>query len=373
MKYLIITTSAYQIENFLSHHLEQLEAAGNEIAVLTSDADDFEDIASRRWIWTSFPVRRSPRLQLSDIRAIKSATGLARDYDVIVTLTPKAGLVGQFAGKLARVPSRIHIFTGQPWYGRSGLRSIFARGADSMTGRLATAVFADSQSQARYLRDARVVPRRSTVIVPGRGSIQGVDLSTFRPSPGERQKLRSRLDIPLESFVFIFVGRLSEEKGVPDLLEAFARLPSEAHLLLVGPLEGVSRDVFSGVARCHSIGYADDVSKYLQASDILVLPSRREGFGSVVIEAAACGVPAIGSRIVGVTDAIEDGSTGWLVDVGSVESLYSAMRSAMDMDAAELDRVGLQARERVKAHFEQDEVVSRWVTHLKACASRTKG
>ena len=170
------------------------------------------------------------------------------------------------------------------------------------------------------------------------GSVCGVDTERFRPDPEARVRTRRRLRIPEEAFVFLFLGRLYREKGVYELAEAFESLRAshpEAHLLLVGPDE---EGVVAALGRIPGVtteGFTDAPEEVLAAADVLCLPSHREGFGLVIIEAAACGVPAIGSDIYGISDAIVDGETGILHRVGSVADLRHAMsRLIEDRDLA---------------------------------------
>jgi glycosyltransferase involved in cell wall biosynthesis len=192
-----------------------------------------------------------------------------------------------------------------------------------------------------------------------------VDVQRFRPDAAARASTRAELNIPSEAMVFVFVGRLSADKGVIDLARAFeslARAERNVYLVLVGPdedgLEAAIRAAAAEAgARLRLVGMADAPQRYLAAGDVFCLPSYREGFGSAVIEAAAAGLPAIGTRIYGIVDAIEDGVTGLLVPAGDTAALTAAMlRLARDERARRA--LGGAARARALSDFSQEDLTS---------------
>ena len=195
------------------------------------------------------------------------------------------------------------------------------------------------------------------ISVLGQGSISGVDTARFHPDPVVRQKIRSELHIAGESPCLLYVGRMKKEKGVSDLLAAFGRLRAEfaaLHLLLVGPdeeglLASATKDGL------HVVGYTNNVEAYMAAADIICLPSYREGFGSVLIEGAACGLPAVASRIYGVTDAVVEDVTGLLHPPGDVASLEDCLRRLLSDQRLRL-MLGSNAHRRALDAFEASRV-----------------
>jgi glycosyltransferase involved in cell wall biosynthesis len=204
------------------------------------------------------------------------------------------------------------------------------------------------------------------ICVLGDGSICGVDGERFRPDADRRATIRRAHGIPDGATVFLYLGRLNRDKGMLDLADAFARQDrADAWLLVVGPDEegmhdamqarlGASRD------RCRFVGYTDRPEDYMAAGDVFCLPSYREGFGMVIIEAAAAGVPAIASRIYGITDAVEDGVTGFLHSPGNAEEISRKM-AAMIGDAALRAQMGRAARERALRLFSRQAVTQAWL------------
>lgn len=292
-------------------------------------------------------------------------------FDLVVSVVPKAGLLGMMASALAGVTHRVHIFQGEVWASRRGLMRGLLKSMDRIIAKLATHVLAVSPSE-RFFLEEQGVAKAGRVRVLGSGSISGVDLARFRPDPESRSSLRKAHGIPDDAVVCLFLGRLTADKGVFDLVRAFA-LCAETNpklwLVLVGPdEEGVGprlRSLLAGEVAEHMLveGFSRIPECYLAAADFLCLPSYREGFGMVVIEAAAAGIPSIGSRIYGVSDAIVENETGLLVPPGHVPQLADAL-SRLAGDEALRARLAFAGRMRVEAEFKQEKVVAGYVDYF---------
>jgi glycosyltransferase involved in cell wall biosynthesis len=278
-------------------------------------------------------------------------------FAAVQSVTPKAGLLTMVAGFLARVPVRIHFFTGQVWATRRGAARWFLKLMDRVIAGCATHVLVDSPSQRDFLIAEQVVSAdRSRVL--GKGSISGVDAARFKPDPAARARLRGRMGVGEDGVIFMYLGRLTRDKGVLDLAAAFARAAAadgRLRLLFVGPDEGGTRAALEhelGAARPRAdfVGDTARPEEYLAAADVLCLPSYREGFGSTIIEAAACGVPAIGSRIYGITDAIDDGVTGLLIEPRDIAALAESM-NRLAREAPLRRNLGERAREKALRDF----------------------
>jgi glycosyltransferase involved in cell wall biosynthesis len=188
--------------------------------------------------------------------------------------------------------------------------------------------------------------------------VSGVDIRRFRPDTAARAALRAELGIDPDARVVLYLGRVTRDKGVLDLARAFARLPADAVLLVAGPdEEGLTARMLElsgpGASRVRFAGYTAQPERFLAASDVLCLPSYREGFGSVVIEAAATSVPAVASRIYGVTDAMVHGETGLLFTAGDCDELAARLAAILADDSLRT-RLGAEARRRAIEHFSQE-------------------
>ncbi|MBI4915336.1 MAG: glycosyltransferase [Acidobacteria bacterium] len=365
-KICFVVASPLTVKAFLLGPLALLE--GDELVVV-ADLTTGETIHGVPFGTRCHPVRIERKI--SPLRDLWALVGLFRfmrreRFDLVCSQTPKAGLLAMLAARAAGVPLRIHTFTGQVWATRRGFSRAMLKALDRITAWCSTEVLIDSPSQRAFLLGERVVDaRRSRVIEDG--SVSGVDTSRFRPDAVRRLAMRERLGVADSEFVIVFVGRMCVEKGVLELLEAFKSLHSahpDTRLVLVGPdEEGIVptvRDV-EGVLVC---GYTDRPEEYLVAADVFCLPSHREGFGSVIIEAAACGVPGIGSRVYGICDAIVDGETGLLHAVRDPADLMRCLTTLVE-DGALRARLGSQALERARTRFSSERVVGAFVQHLR--------
>jgi glycosyltransferase involved in cell wall biosynthesis len=233
-------------------------------------------------------------------------------------------------------------------------------------------VLADSRSQLQFLRDQRVLGTVDGTVLAD-GSISGVDLARFRPDAQARAAVRAELGIAGEAIVFVFLGRLQPDKGLADLGAAFARVAAaepRARLLVIGPDEaGVAARLEAALGarrdRLHLLDFTPAPERFLAAGDVFCLPSYREGFGTSVIEAAACGLPAVASRIYGLTDAVVEGETGLLHRPHDVQGLADAM-ARLAADPAARARLGAAARARAVAAFSADRVTAALVDWYRA-------
>ena len=291
---------------------------------------------------------------------------------VLHTITPKAGLLGMLAAWLARVPVRIHSFTGQVWVTRRGPMRWLLKTADKCIAAMATDLLVDSPSQRAFLIAQGVLTEANSCVL-GAGSICGVDTQRFEPKSKVRQEVRAELGSEAGAMVCLYLGRLNRDKGVLDLAAAFAQVAGKhpkAELWVVGPDEGdmiVEMQTVLGVCsqQIRRVGYTNEPERFMQAADLFCLPSYREGFGSSVIEAAACGVPALASRIYGLTDAVAEGTTGWMHEPGNSTDIAQKLDELLSNPDALRDK-GLAARAHAMAVFEQSLVTRAMLEFYKA-------
>ncbi|MHB8654749.1 MAG: glycosyltransferase family 4 protein [Terriglobia bacterium] len=357
---------------FLRKQIDRILEAGIDVALVSSPGRDLDELCS------SLPVRcfRIPMERktapMHDLRALLALTRYFRRerFDIVHSHTPKAGLLTALAGRLAHVPVRIHTYTGQVWVELHGLMRWMTRESDKLIGHLNTHCYADSYSQRNFLVDERIVDAQR-ISVLGRGSVSGVDLDRFNTSlpSWRRAETRKRLGIEETSLVIIFVGRVTRDKGVTELIEAFRKLQqlhNNIDLVLVGPYESI-RDTLpdetlreiSANTRIHSVGLASRPEEYLAIADIFCLPSYREGFGSAIIEAGAMNLPSVATRVTGLVDSVVDDETGILVPPKDAMALARALKEIIE--SADLrQRMGRAARQWVVQHFDA-EVINRAV------------
>jgi glycosyltransferase involved in cell wall biosynthesis len=296
------------------------------------------------------------------------------------SITPKAGLLGMSAAWLMRIPLRCHTFTGQVWATRRGIDRWLLKQFDKLIALFSTQVFADSQSQCRLLESENIA-QKGHISVLGPGSIAGVDVGRFHPDADVRQTERAAADTLASSTVFLYVGRLARDKGVFDLLAAFSKVAAmngRVELWMVGPdEEGLLAQLVDMAAgrncgRVRWCGATAQPERYMAAADIFVLPSYREGFGSVIIEAAACGVPSIAYRIDGVVDAVIEDQTGVLVSLRDIEALAAAMQD-LAVNNEKRCALGERARMRVEKEYSSATVTTAWLAFYERELHRDGG
>ena len=362
-----VVTTPFAVNAFLLTHLKVLaDCCSVTLCVNRSLYPLSEQIDSRIRV-VDFKIAREVSVFM-DLRAFLFLVSFfqAEKFSAVHSITPKAGLLAMLAARLAGIRLRHHTFTGQVWANRSGIARYVLKAFDRMIVHSASQVFADSPSQCRFLDNESVV-KSGEISILGPGSISGVDLSRFRPETEVCHQVRAELGTAGDVCVFLSVGRLTRDKGVFDLVEAFttvAGINPCVELWLVGPdeeclFEQIEQQKQHGPGRMRWLGQTFHPERYMASADVLVLPSYREGFGSVVIEAAACAIPTVAYRIDGVIDAVVEDRTGLLVEVGNVEALAAAMLR-VSLDCAGRQRLGSQALDRVSKEFSSAIVTAEW-------------
>ncbi len=286
-------------------------------------------------------------------------------FDAVHSVTPKAGLLAMLAAWVCRVPVRIHTFQGEVWATRTGFMRQLLRFFDWLVDRVATQVLVVSESERQFLIGQGLVSLHSSRVL-AKGSICGIDIQRFAPPTAkQRAALRDGLGLSAAGTVFLFVGRLAVDKGILDLVRAFDSLwrnRPDARLLIVGPdEEGVQDKVHAlNLASTQGIrfdGFTPAPESYIGAADVLCLPSYREGFGMVLLEAGAMAVPVLASRIYGITDAVVDGETGLLHEPGAVHEIADKM-AVLESAPALREQLGQQGLARVRRDFAQTYVTA---------------
>lgn len=260
--------------------------------------------------------------------------------DVVNAGTPKMGLLATLAGFLARVPRRIFTCRGLRYEHEQGLMRRVLMFTEWFSGAFAhKIVCVGPLLRDRAVADGVFSERKAVVI--GDGSSNGVRIDLYNPSRVD-QSLKTSLagELDLEGrFVFGFVGRLVDRKGINELVTAFDRLyrgNDNIRLLLLGaddPSQLSNPEILEFIERHPAIrrlGFFKDVPMAMSLMDVFVLPSWWEGFGNSYLEAACMGLPIVGSTGTGCKDAVKDGFNGVHVPVHDVDAVYGAMKRYME-------------------------------------------
>jgi glycosyltransferase involved in cell wall biosynthesis len=280
----------------------------------------------------AIPMRR----EIAPLRDMVSLWRLFRALrrlqpDLTEFSTPKAGLLGNLAAKWCRVPARIYMLRGLRLETLTGFRRRLLLAAERIAAGCAHLVVCNSES-LRAQAMALQIADESKLHLIGSGSSNGVDVERFSPGPEE---VREGLGIPQNAPVIGFVGRLTRDKGVPELIDAFDQIVAAsplARLLLVGWFDesedSLSEELRARIDHHPSIlrtGFVADTAPYYRAMDMMVLPTWREGFPNVVLEAAATGIPVITTLSTGSRDAVLAEITGVLIPAGYPDAIAEAV------------------------------------------------
>ncbi len=353
--------------------LRALREAGFRVILISSPGQLLDRIAAEEGVeQLAIPIERGIAPLADFVSLVRLWRALRRlKPDITEFSTPKAGLLGNLAAFLCGVPIRVYLLRGLRLETSTGLQRQILLLGERLAGLCAHHVVCNSRSlQGRAL--ALRLAAGDKLRLLGEGSSNGVDIERFSPGQG---KWREQLDLPRHAFVVGFVGRLTRDKGVPELIAAFDRLlkiQPGMRLLLVGwfdesedALDGELRAYIDKHPRIKRTGYVADTAPCYRAMDLLVLPTWREGFPNVVLEAAATGVPVITTFSTGSRDAVLPEVTGLLIPAGYPEAISEAVLQ-LQRDPDRRRRMGRAARRWVSRTFGNERVLGLTIAMYKS-------
>lgn len=343
--------------------LAELSKDGYEVIAVSSRGEGLDEIRAREGVRTEAVDMNRRISPFADLRSlIRLYRLMLRERPTMVhSITPKAGLLCMMAAWFARVPVRIHTFTGLVFPTANGILRHILMLTDRITCACATHVVPEGEGVKSDLLSHRIT--RKPLRVLGHGNIRGIDLQYYDRTP-EVESRAAELRRP-DLFTFIYAGRIVADKGIKELIQAFTRLNAEqpaTRLILVGeyedhidPIDKLTRKSIDSHPAITATGYQNDVRPWLACADALAFPSYREGFPNVVIEAGAMGLPAVVTDINGSREIIIDGRNGLIVPPHDPHALYNAMSDMIrqpDITAS----MAAEARPLVASRYEQNYV-----------------
>ena len=362
MKKKVIRTATIplSLKTFLNGSIE-LMMDKYDLVLISSPEEELSELHEKYGVKT---IGVSMERRMSIAKDVKSLFSLIKVFYkekpfMVHSMTPKAGLLCMIAAWVARVPRRVHTFTGLVWPTANGLSRKILMATDKITCACATHIIPEGEGVKNDLQN-HITKKPMRVL--GYGNVRGVDMDYWKVTPEILAQSSCIKDN--NKFTFVFVGRLVGDKGINELIDAFARLSSEkenVRLFLVGPTEDeldplkpITWDRIKSIPSIVKIGpvWGDDILKYYAASDCFVFPSYREGFPNTVLEAGAMGLPSIVTDINGSREIINNGENGIIIPPKNVDELYEAMLKMLEDDDMRKN-MATNARPMIESRFEQ--------------------
>ncbi|WP_338034472.1 glycosyltransferase family 4 protein [Lacinutrix algicola] len=364
-KIIRVTTIPLSLEKLLGGQMSFMKEF-YEVKAVSSDNNYLQKVAQQEGV-EAYHINLTRKITpFKDLVAVwRMYRFLKKEKPFIIhSHTPKAGLVSMLAAKLARVPNRLHTVAGLPLLESTGAKRTLLDVVEKLTYKCATKVYPNSNALKNIIVNNKLAKNTKLKVI-GHGSSNGINLDYFNSkhfSIKEIEKLKSKLEISENDFIYIFVGRIVKDKGINELVESFVEINKDNHhakLLLVGPfetdLDPIKAHNFKEIKENNNIievGFVNDVRPYFLASNVLVFPSYREGFPNVVLQAGAMGLPSIVSNINGCNEIIEENKNGVIVPVKNVFELTNKMKEFLLSEAFYL-KLKKQARSSVENRYDQ--------------------
>lgn len=361
-----VVNISFVIPYFLGKQLSYFRDKGYQEHIACTYSDDLSELSEKYGFkYLAIDILRKMSIG-KDIKAVLGIVSYIKKnrISIVVGHTPKGALIAMFAGYVAHVPVRIYFRHGLVYETSHGLKRKLLVNIDRLAALLATRIVCVSPSvYQRSLEDHLNVSSKQIIL--SKGTCNGIDIGRFSKKALDKnrlQSLRKKLSIGIDDFVVGFTGRLVRDKGIIELIHAFAMFRKEhpnAVLLLVGMLEerdALPKDVARLIKETPYIintGYVanSSIEYYYGLMDIFVLPSYREGFPTSVLEASAMNLPVITTRVTGCVDSIIEHATGVFVE-HRPESLFQAMDLLYGNERLRLE-YGKNGRKFVEDNFEQ--------------------
>lgn len=335
-KICFVTTISLTLKSFVLELAKAMHETGDFEVHFVCDYDaDFEKMLPDYIYYKPISMKRG--ISFDGVKAIGEMRKYFKKekFDVVQYSTPNASCYASIAAKLAGIPCRLYCQWGIAYVGFQGIKRKIFKQIEKIVCKCSTQIEPDSFGNLNFSHSEKLYNAEKSCVI-WNGSASGVNLSKFDISRKSewRDEIRQKYSIPQDAFVYIFIGRITKDKGINELFEAsksLIDLHQDVYLLLVGNVEkseSVDVDLYQWAqkeSRVIFCGYTNEVEKYLAASDVYLLPSYREGFGSAVVEAEAMGVPVIVSDIPGPTDAMIEGKTGLLTPKADARKLCEQM------------------------------------------------
>ncbi len=374
MKKLIrITTVPISFKVLLKGQLRFMASNGFDVKGVSSEGEELREVHENEGIVMEAINMSRKITPFQDLKSLWEMWNFLRKEkpQIVHTHTPKAGIIGMLAARLAGVPHRLHTVAGLPLMEATGIKRKILNFVEKLTYSSATRVYPNSKGLYDFILQNNFTQSNKLKIIAN-GSSNGINTTFFSPaqvSEIEKVALREKLNIHSDDFVFVFVGRIVSDKGINELIKAFSELQAAGNneltgikLLLVGGLESdldpLNPETLAEINQNKDIisaGFQQDVRPFFAISDALVFPSYREGFPNVVMQAGAMGLPSIVSDINGCNEIIVEGENGLIIPSKNVEKLKEKMLT-LARDKNLYIKLKENSRRMIESRYEQSVV-----------------
>ena len=373
-KIVVICTNMSPINHWMSPHMKALKEYGY-VDIISTEASSRVSRELKNVINKTIDIEIPRKISLiKDILCLFKITFILKNnkYDFLLVTMPKSSFIGLLSGFLCRIKNRVYICQGEVWAGKKGFINFITKTLDKVTHYLSTSTVVMSKHQKKFLLE-NDISTNDKLNVLGEGSICGVDLKNWQFSKEKRRQMKKNLNLNQKQFVFGYIGRINNDKGVDDLVKAFCsdeNIYTKSYLLIVGPNEDNTYEkIHFYIKNFKNIIYINkfvsNPIKYYSCMDLICLPSRRESFGMSLAEGAALGIPSLSSNIYGLKSVVLENKTGICHNFGDIKQIKEKMIYCLNNKGRVL-LLGKNAKNHIQTNFSKEKIIEEYKKYFKS-------
>ena len=365
VKICALTTISNTMYWFVVDSMRNLAKNGYDVTLICNMSNEFAKENSDYAKCISLPMTRGASIK-NLFKSIKQLTKIYKQekFDIIYYTSPNASMYAAIAGKKAKIKKRVYSQCGLRYCSFTGIKRFIFKVVEKITCKYSTHIRAQSPMNMKFAIDEKLCPRDKISVI-GIGGTIGVELDKCDACNNAETKteIRKKYQIPQDSFVYGYVGRLNKDKGTNELIEAFEKIKEKnqnAYLMLVGMNDRTNPITDENLKKAESDDHIiltgnvpkEDVYKHMAAFDVLVHPTYREGFGKVLQEAMGMSLPIITTNVPGASEVIEHGKYGVMVEPHNVADLAEKMQQIV-VDEGLRHYLSEEGRKRAEQYFDR--------------------
>jgi glycosyltransferase involved in cell wall biosynthesis len=332
MKILHVVNISFVIPYYFGDQIKYFNKKKYKVHIVCSPAANLISLSNKfRFIPKEIKISRKINIS-SDIIAFFQLFFYIRKhkFNTVIGHTPKAALLSLMASFLNNVPNRIYFRHGLMYETSTGIKKFILLFIERLTSYLSTKVICVSQSVLN-ISITQKLSKPTKIILLNAGTCNGIEtefiFNRTKLDLNRIEELKTQLKVKKDDIIIGFVGRLAKDKGIKELIEAWEILKynyKNIKLLLIGPIEerdSIENDLIFKIHNDNTIitiGFVEETNYYYSLMNIFILPSYREGFPTVVLEASSMELPIITTKATGCIDSILEGKTGLFCNINSI-------------------------------------------------------